>query len=267
MVPLVPNALPEPKDEPLARSPLKLVAFQLRHSQAPSTPELQVGLAAQERLGGAVVWRLEPIQTQTVTMQAGLGRQGGSPSVEVQQTGWRLNAEDGGATVTLATDSIGLEATVYPGWPIFSTAIDALLAVAEDVTKPRAELRLGLRYINRIEQPEVKSPGEWDKWIDSKVLGVIQHPMGSGLAAAQQQLDMRLGDGNRATVQHGFLRDAASGKLVYVIDLDAYREGARAFDSRETKTALDKLHQNVLAMFQSMITPSLYDYLRGDVGA
>jgi len=267
MVALVPVALPEPKDELLPRSPLRLVGFQLRHTPTETVQELSVGLAAQQRLGGQAIWRLEPIQSQTLSVRGGLGQPGLSQSIQVQPTGWRLTAEDSTATVAISADSVGLEATSYPGWPVFRQAIDALIRLCAEVTHPAAELRLGLRYINRLEDPAVTTPTDWRRWIDSRVLGLLLHQISDGILAAQEQLDVRLDDGSRATIQHGFLRDQASGRWAYLMDFDTYREGARPFDAQAVRTAVENLHRQVLQLFQSMITPELYEYLRRDVNS
>lgn len=257
MVLHVPLGLHAPKDEPLLRSPLRLVVFQLRHTPV-DRREVGLGISTQDRLGGPSVWRLEPVQSQTVTIAAGAERPG-QPGVEYQHLGWRLTAENQGAVITLGGDAISLETTSYPGWHAFRQVIDAMLS-SSGVGTPAAETRLGLRYINRVEDPAVSNPGEWADWIDPSVLGIVHHAIGPNLVAAQQQLEVRIGDGIKATVQHGFLRDQASGRYPYLMDFDAFRDSARPFDLADVQATVDLLHSSVLSMFQSMITPRLYEY-------
>jgi uncharacterized protein (TIGR04255 family) len=182
--------------------------------------------------------------------------------VDVSSSGWRLVAEGGGAVATLLPDSISLEVTAYRGWPIFGRRVIGLLETIAEALHPQAETRLALRYINRIEQPTVETPKEWAGLIDSNVLGVINHPVGQGLTAAQQQLQVRIAEETKATVQHGFLSDPVTNRLTYLLDFDVFREGARALDLSDATAAVERLHRTVLQLFQSFITPKLYDFLK-----
>lgn len=262
MVPLVRLALPEPRDEPLPRSPLRLVALQVRHTPADRSA-LALGLRVQDALGGPHRWRLEPIQTQTWTLSAS-SEQPPANATTVGPGGWQLTSETASASATLGTDSVSIETTVYPGWVAFQSAIESLVTAMSAESLPAAELRIGLRYVNRIEHPAVEQPSDWNRWIDSAVLGVVNHAIGPGITGTQQQIDMRITDEIRALIQHGLIRDQSTGKYVYLMDLDTYRLGARPFDPSDALSAVDRLHATVLTIFQSLITPELYSYLAGE---
>lgn len=264
MVQHVPLALAEPRDELLARSPLRLVVFQLRFTPVETAGDLRSGLSAQEVLGGPAAWRLEPIQTQSFSISAGPERPASGGTVEIGATGWRLVAEDGGAVVSLLPDSISFEVTAYPGWAIYRRVIGGLLTTTAEVLRPQAETRVALRYINRLDQPVVQSAAEWSDLIDSNVLGILNHAVGPSVTAAQQQLQVRIGDSEKATVQHGFLRDPVTNRLTYLMDFDVFRDGARAFDPVDTGAAVDALHHVVLQLFQSFITAKLYAFLKSE---
>jgi uncharacterized protein (TIGR04255 family) len=263
MVQLVPIELPPAKDEPLARSPLRLVAFQVRHTGSPRLGEVPAGLAIHEAMGGNKDWRLELAQTQSVRIAAGIGGAQGAPPVEFQTGGWRLLSVDGKSTIAVAADYIGLEATAYPGWPSFSGTIYKLIDTVCQTAAPEAEVRLGLRYINRIEQPEVLDAAEWDKWVDTHLLGILHHPVGPGVTASQQQAQVDFSEDTHAVIGHGFFHDQNLGRFAYFMDFDAYRDGVRIFEGASIRAGVDALHGAVLQLFQSMVTERMYEYLRG----
>jgi len=151
---------------------------------------------------------------QSIALSAGVERPLAT-SVEVSPSGWRLVAEQGGGIATVLPASVRLEVTGYRGWPVFSRLVKGLLDTVAGTLHPQAETRLGLRYINRIEQPAVESPRDWSHLMDSNVLGVINHPIGEVLTAAQRQLQLRIDENSKATVQHGFLRDPVTNRLTF----------------------------------------------------
>ncbi|MHB8620226.1 MAG: hypothetical protein ACYDAG_11775, partial [Chloroflexota bacterium] len=69
----------------------------------------------------------------------------------------------------------------------------------------------------------------------------------------------------KATLRSGFVRDNASDQLVYILDVDAYRDGTREFEGAGILKTAEGLHRLALQLFQLVITPDLYAYLRGEV--
>lgn len=253
--------LPDPSDERLPRAPLKVVAFEIRYSHSPNATDLQAGVDLQKRLGGRELWQLTQLQRQVVTFTAAVA--GASPpTTESQGGGWRLTSADEYLAFSLTPESATLETTQYKSWNDFSIKILALLDSIAEVVRPQAELRLGLRYINRIDEPHVETSGDWQKWIDPDVVGIVRHPLGPFLAATQQQLNVNLGDGIKATIGHGFYREPLSTHLTYVMDFDVYLEGTSRFETGEIVSSTVKLHQVSLQLFQSLITAEMYSFLQ-----
>lgn len=257
--------LPDPQTERLARSPLKLVVCQVRFPETLAAAETRVGLALQEALGGRAQWRLESVKPPTIAISASIG--GGVPSAqaaEISGSGWRLLSPDGQWTVTLMPGSVAIETTRYQSWDDFLSRLTGLLNAVQNILHPEAEERLGLRYINRIEDPRVDSPVDWQRWIRVELLGLINHPhLGPGVVAAQQQVALDAGDGVKATVRQGFARDDGLGSFPYILDIDTYRDEVRPFDPEGIQGAVVRLKRLTLGLFQNVITTDLYDYLRG----
>lgn len=264
MVQLVPLPLDPPTDELLKGSPLRLVAFQLRHTGVPDVTDVAVGLRVQQALEDTDEWRLEPLQGQRMTFSAQQASQPTPPSLEVVPAGWRLQSQDGQITISLTPDSLGLETTSYAGWGHFSGLLKRVLDAYGQVIQPQAETRLGLRYINRMEEPKVSQPSEWQQWIEPQMLGMLAHRLGSNVVNIQQQVQLAADRDTSATVQHGSFRDQTTGRLTYFIDLDVYREGVRPFDGEGTYEGVRALHTIVLQLFRSMLTSEMYQFLKGE---
>ncbi len=253
--------LPEPRGERLERSPLKLVICQVRYSKSPAASKLRAARTIQEALGGRSAWRLNQIENQSIEI---VGSEAGDrPATALSsQAGWRLTLEPAGWTVTLLPDSVAIETTRYDNWRDFSTRFGVLLGAVKKAVNPEAAGRLGLRYVDRIEDPRVSSPAEWEPWLQPEVLGITRHTgLGGGVVAAQQQVEIVAGDGLKATIRHGFLRDEESDNVPYLMDFDTYREGVSEFDVASIQADVGGLHRLAIQLFQSMITDPLYQYL------
>jgi uncharacterized protein (TIGR04255 family) len=257
--------LAEARDEYLERAPLKLVVCQARYPRKLAAVDLEVGLAVQRALGGADRWRLDEAQSQLILSLAVSQVQGGAPAATPLDTqpGWQLMADEGAWTVTILPQSVSLETTRYENWAHFSDRFSALLVAVQAAVHPGAEERLGLRYVNRIEEPRVESAGAWARWIRPEVLGIVLHPeIGAGVVATQQQVDVKANHGLRATLRHGVLREDNS-VLSYIIDIDTYRTGVRPFDPESILEEAGRQNQLARQLFQSVVTDEMYAYLRG----
>jgi uncharacterized protein (TIGR04255 family) len=235
----------------------------VRYTTSPAVADVSAGIDLQTRLGGPHSgWRLERTAQQLITFAAVAGV---SPTqtTQVQSAGWRVISDDEAWTFTLAADSASLETTRYEGWDTFSFRSGMLLGSLADVVKPELQLRVGLRYINRVNEPRVDTAQEWAEWIDPNIAGIARHQFAPMATAAQQQLNLTLGDGIKATIGHGFYREPLSERLTYLLDFDVYREGTSPFDRVSINSALYNLHRVALQLFQGMITDRLYQYLRG----
>ncbi|MHB8620792.1 MAG: TIGR04255 family protein, partial [Chloroflexota bacterium] len=228
-------ALPEPEDGPLARSPLALVVCQLRYLETVQAAELRAGLDAQTALGGRSEWQLEALKSTSWTVMTTVDQSSGMsnpPSgVEVLKAGWRLTSRDKKWTVTIQPEQASVETTDYGTWETFSARLRTLVDVVEKNVRPEAELRLGLRYVDQIVDPPVTTPAGWSRWIRPEVLGLLLHPvLAPGVEGMKQEIALVDAPERKATLRSGFVRDNASDQLVYILDVDAYRDGTREFE-------------------------------------
>lgn len=255
--------LPEPKDERLPRSPLKLVVCQVRHRRTPVVSDISVGLRVQEALGGPDSWNLEEFFQQTFAI--GPGEEAPVRPMGIgPDRGWRLISEGSGLNVTLLPTNFTLETSSYTTWGDFSGQLGVLMKAVAEAARPEAEERLGLRYVNQIEEPSVRTPADWADWIKPEVVGILRdETLGSSILATQQVIQVDAGRRMRANIRHGLAKDPDTGRFAYVLDFDTYRQGVRGFVATGILDEAERLHRLTLQLFQAMITERLYRFLQG----
>jgi uncharacterized protein (TIGR04255 family) len=256
----VPLELPEPDRRPLGRSPLQQAVCQIRYEALPRATEARVALAVHDRMGGrqGPFRRMEPLQG----VQISLGPQ---PLPTPAPTGWRFLSDTGDWTGTLLSDHLALETTAYDSWDgTFRERLFGLIEAVSSELEPATVRRAGLRYVNRITDPPVESPQEWERYFPQELLGLVRHQhLGPGVTAAQQQVDLNATDAISVTLRHGFYRDAQRAQaLTYVLDIDTYRDGYYPWDVQELKDLTDELNELSLQVFQQTVNSEMLDYLR-----
>jgi uncharacterized protein (TIGR04255 family) len=252
-------SLPTPDASLLKRAPLELVVCQLSFAPVPQVSEQPTVLAVHEALGGAggQYPRLEQTQNQTAQVQVA------SSAFQVETNllqGWRLRSENGDWTVVLMPDHVALGTTAYTTWTNdFRPRLHAVLDAVAAHVGPVIEQRLGLRYVDRITHPSVKSPQDWQGLVISELLGLVAHPnFGPVITTAFQQLDLVLGDGVGTTLRQGPVSPQSGGDAAsYILDIDVFRDQSRGLDLEGIKAAADHFNTVALQIFQQAITPTL----------
>lgn len=263
----MPLNLPPPSENVLGSAPVALVICQVRFEELVGEQTSRRLLAIYQDLGAeeSPYPVVEQSFNQTLNLQVGdAGVQALGPQ---SQSGWRLSSRDGTWNAYLMPNHVTLETTEYTSWrEEFRERFAALLAAASRELDPQLEQRLGLRYVNRITEPQVSSPSEWRGYIADEFLGPLLHPgIGPGITAAQQQLDLDAGDTTRGIVRHGFFADQArGGELTYLLDFDVHRQGTRRFDQAQIMNQLDEFNLLALQIFQASISPAMLEVLNAE---
>ena len=262
----MPLQLAPPDERQLPRSPLTLVVCQVRFEQLSAVSDPRTALALHEALGGrdGRYGKMEQIQSSSFAASVRPNVPAAISKVGDQQ-GWRFQSDDDAWLVTVFPDQASLETTTaYTSWQNdFRQRVDELFGALGSALKPAARQRLGLRYIDQICDPLVKSPDEWKPYIRPEILGPVLHPtLGAGISGSQQQLDLDAGNALRCSLRHGFFRDRVKDNaLTYVLDTDVFRAGVATFDAGALVAELEEFHTLVLQIFQACVTPTLLDYL------
>lgn len=254
--------LPEPSTERLARSPLELVVCQVRHERNLAVADAKRALAVHGGLGG----KYPGIDEATGVALNITGGPAGVSTATDQQHGWNFRSTDGAWTVVLMPDFFALETRAYTDWDDFSARLDELVRLVEQALEPSLEQRLGLRFIDRITDPRIASPKEWEGWIDDHLLGPVLHgAFGPAIKSIQQVLQLDGGDDMEVLLRHGCLLEGAADDQAwhYLLDHDCSRSRGREFSPDAIREGVEHLHLLALRVFQAAVTPKLFDHLRG----
>jgi len=256
-----PLALPDPSTVTLARAPLQLVVCQVRHDRNLAVADGSRVLAIRDQLN--VYPRMEEMAQQEVGVvigPAGPSSFGGGE----QQRGWRLLSEDGAWTAALLPDFFALECTGYTSWTDFRERMRSLAGAVLAHLQPAIELRLGLRYVDRIGVPAVEQPQDWSGYINEHLLGpVLDEQLGPAVSSLQQLLQLQGPEGVQVLLRHGTQLDQASGAWPYVLDTDCFRGDGRRLEADSLLHGADALHKLALQVFQAAVTPQLHQLLAG----
>ncbi|MBC6450686.1 TIGR04255 family protein [Actinokineospora xionganensis] len=238
----------------MTNSPLQLVVCQVRHERNLAVADVTKALAIREALGD---YKLEEARQQQIEFLA--SPEGVSPlSTPLEQHGWRLRSRDvTGWTVSLRPESFALESSGYTSWTDFRDRLEPLVRAVHEHLKPAAELRLGLRYIDRIKLPDIARPLDWQGYIDDRLLGpLLNTQLGASIRGQQQAVQLQGPNGSQVLLRHGVEADD-SGGWPYVLDTDCSRGDSRAFDADDVLEGAHSLHRLALQIFQTAVTPAL----------
>ena len=249
----------------LAHPPLELAVAEVRFDPTPSELSAELGLNFRQRLGelGHPFVQLDRAQQGQVMINLPAGGQPVS-QIRAVTTGWRLQAAGGHCQVTLLPGMAAVQTSTYERWSVsLRPLLEAVLAVADELLAPALVGRIGLRYINRFVDPSAGSPTAWRGKLRDELLGPICHPdFGDRLSAAQQQVELKLGDAQGATMRHGPIVDpAADGSISYLLDIDVYDVEPSGFDPAGLVIRAECLNRTSASLFQAALTAEYFQSL------
>jgi uncharacterized protein (TIGR04255 family) len=257
-------------ETPLARSPIVTVIWQVRFEEHPILVAPQTALQLQQLLGGASEFSLTMLpQIQLAVQPVGpaSAEGGASPAIGSATGGWRLSATDGSWHLNVEARSLGIESRSYGSWASdFSPRLQRVLQALEAIGPPIIESRLGLRYINIVVGSSVgrsptTGPGDLGDMIAPWLLGPLsESQLQQFVQVTQGRAAFKFEQAN-ATLNHGVVT-AENGELGYLIDIDASREGGRAFQGADILAHSAILHLVALGLFQRSLNPGLLESMR-----
>jgi uncharacterized protein (TIGR04255 family) len=257
--------LPEPDRSRLARSPLELVVCQVRHERRLIVGEGATALAIHEALGGTggAYPSIDEVSGAELNVAMGLGI--GAPNVrETKTSGWRLASADGAWVITLMPDNFSLETSSYTTWADdFAPRLDAVIDAVSEHIQPTFEQRIGLRYVDRIDELGLTELAAWRPYLRPELLGLVAHPqLGPSVRRYQQQVVIELADGVMAGLRHGPVVEPGGDVVDYQLDYDIFRQGGHPFDPGSVKAASAQFNVYALQLFQATVSDALLDELR-----
>lgn len=170
----------------------------------------------------------------------------------VKQQGWSLSTKDRSTSVLILADMLTVSTSRYER---FSTSLGDLVALALDaftaVLRPELNTRVGLRYVNRLSEPEAETAGFWSTVLTPSFAGPLNEPTLARLVAgAHHQLFLRLTETSGAVINSGVIPPQfPDGKWDYLLDTDVSDEHSRATDVGHLKNTLRQLNRTALSLF------------------
>jgi len=260
----VPFGDPVP-EVPLPRAPLILVVAQARFDRVASIAKEEFIAGFQEAIRGTYpVMRPEHQTGITLTPD---GRVVPSEGGIV----WRFDERPEGWQVALAPDFVALSTHRYTSRTDLLERLEAVLGAAAAQLRLRFCARLGLRYVDRVTDPELL--GRIDQLVQRQVVGAARVNLGGGVTQTHHfvdalyqlpagvELHARWGLPQRTTLDPGV---EPADEPSWVLDLDAYVT-QRPFNPEALRATTEELSQRIYRFFRWAVTPEFLRVHGGDV--
>jgi uncharacterized protein (TIGR04255 family) len=249
------NALKLPKyeDVVLQNPPLVLAVCQVRFPRAFGLLQSAELRAFQKPIQDAYP---VPAVGAEVILEA---QSGADAKIKKSRDKLTFSTPDGGWTVSLTEEFLGLETRAYEGFASFRVrlgeALDALLACVEGV-KPT---RVGLRYINEIRVGETP---DWSRVIREELRGPLSTDVMQHASQCLQEIVISTDEQTGLTMRHGLLpggttvagADVPEGEPFYLLDCDVFRtfsmDSLRTIDPSEIVATTSEFNEAAYSLFR-----------------
>ncbi len=173
-----------------------------------------------------------------------------------QEPIWFFRDDDRAWTVSLTTSSLGLEAETYHDFDDFAGELARVLDEAAAVFEPRTEVRLGVRYVNRIEDERLGKRGI-AFFITKELASPVGGDLGDGLQHSLCELRFRE-HGAWLAIRHGLVEPDT-----YLLDFDHFVEEERDFTPTEVVRRVNGFHALIERLFVWSLSPRYLKELKG----
>jgi uncharacterized protein (TIGR04255 family) len=246
--------LSEYESRTLANSPLVLVAAQVNFEDIGRDIDHTQARKIQREVGTEWV-QLQPAPLVTATMTPG-----GAVN-EPKRQAYRLLSQDEKWSIFIRPDGVSIETTEYLGWTHFSQRFATLCTAVSKVFDPALQLRIGLRYVDKISMPSGKE--SWDGLISDSLLGIASDSrFKDGIMATDQRALIQYPDGSRCVLRHGLFPDEGD-MPAFLLDFDVFLEGKESFNPSSISEVCQTLHEHNSRTFRTCLTEELYEFLGG----
>lgn len=183
---------------------------------------------------------------------------GGIPDAVGPQrsTGYRFTSEEKSWSALLAPTALTLEAATdveYSSYKKFSELFRELWAAVTNHFAPGKVNRQGLRYVDHLEGN--RSPQEWMKWINPKLLGAAaSDELSPGLGRCITEM-LYPGDQSQMIFRHGLTEAGPRNAKGYLLDFDSvHSEPIESADLEGIMGRFDESHDQLYAFFRWCVT-------------
>lgn len=245
---------PPPKEVHLPRAPLVRVLCQVRFTPVLMITDPDFVAEFHERLRGRY-----PILGDETLTNITIGPDGPAMSHSKR---WSLKDADGNWRIYLATDFITLETETYRARDDFIARLrEALTSLAETI-RPGFATRIGVRYVDRIEAPELEQISDL---VLPELVGATTGALREGLQSSMSAIGCKVKEGE-ATIRWGWAPENASHdpnimpplpEPSWMLDIDVYRsfdQGKERFDPERLSATAHDLATRAYAIFRWAVT-------------
>lgn len=177
--------------------------------------------------------------------------QGGTPG-----STWLFRDSERGWTVSVTSTSLGLEAKTYVDFEDFLGEFKQVLRDLEEVFEPQTEVRLGVRYINRIEDERLLKRGI-AFFVNEKLAGPVGEELGNELQHSLCELRFRERE-TWVALRHGLIEPTT-----YLLDFDQFVEGERDFSPNDIVPRVKRFHGLIERLFVWALSERYLKELKG----
>ena len=260
-----PLAGPPPPEVPLPDAPLVRVIAQMRFPIVASVEKRDFVAPFQEAVRGEYA-----VMRQESSSNLLLNLPGRGPLEVRSSTVWRFNDLDHQWRLTLAADFLALETSHYTSRRDFFERFKRLLVALEQHVRPSALDRLGVRYVDRLTGAPLASLATY---IQPALLGALSTAVGPhALVAVSESLFNLPDEGGQMRTRWGVLPANATvdpnaiepvGEPSWVLDLDAFRQGERAFVASTIADEAVGLAKRCYSFFRWSVTDEFLKHFGG----
>jgi uncharacterized protein (TIGR04255 family) len=254
----MPVKVPKASLEHLESAPVKVALVQVRYSPLHAVAKRDLVADFESRLPDDYV--AQPAQVgHAITVQIGSGPPApplpvagpAIPATDVD-TVWPFRDETRGYVVSLGNSSLAVQVdSSYHDFPSFLQQFRAAVMACTEIFQPKREIRLGLRYVNAIEDRRLRR--DVRTIVNPELVSPVGTGIQGGLLGSFAELRVRENLGTFA-VRHGLVEDAST----YLLDFDYFSEKERDFNGDRVIKSVEGFHELIERVFVWSLNP---DYL------
>jgi len=246
---------PAPQEILLANSPLVRVVVQARFSSVLKIDSKE-GVAPFQEL----MRKQYPLLEQVTSHGLQIAVAENAPKFQhVASNVWRFSDAQKTFIASLTSDAITLETPAYPGRSSFMERWAQILQWIEDTYAPGLVVRIGARFLNRIDGEAVdKLP----QWVRPNLIGVALPEYREHVSQAISEANINVEEGTMLlrwgiipggmTIDPGLLEPVPTPS--WLLDIDTFSADQRSFDASVLSEAYQRLSERAYAVFRWVIT-------------
>lgn len=244
----------------LSRTHMEAAIAEVRFVPGGDALPEDVAAAVWDGLGRDALPVFESHSVNTVSLA--VSPQGADSTTQVEH-GWVLASADRRTSVTLLPSMVAVQTSAYER---YSTSLgDPLRKAVQlfiDATKASLVQRIGLRYINRLQDNAANEPGFWRDHVRAPFAGPLPGDLAPIVEMMHQQVLLRLEPTAAARINSGVFREeGADPRFSFLIDLDVFREQAFTFDPELCEGLARQLNRTAFPLFCQVLSDQYLDSL------